>query len=66
MTTTRFQQLISQNQAALSTRRKTVNALMLSLTGLLTLLALIPLFWILGFLLPSTDPFPGSALPSKI
>jgi phosphate transport system permease protein len=46
---TRFQQLIAKNQAALSTRRKTVNVVMLSLTGLLTLLALIPLFWILGY-----------------
>jgi phosphate transport system permease protein len=46
---TRFQQLISKNQARLSTRRKVVNAGMLSLTGLLTLLALIPLFWIIGY-----------------
>jgi phosphate transport system permease protein len=46
---TRFQQLISKNQAMLSTRRKVVNAGMLSLTGILTLLALIPLFWIIGY-----------------
>jgi phosphate transport system permease protein len=46
---TRFQQLIAKNQAALSTRRKTVNVVMLSLTGLLTLLALAPLFWIIGY-----------------
>jgi phosphate transport system permease protein len=46
---TRFQQLIAKNQAALSTRRKVVNAGMLSLTGLLTLLALVPLFWTIGY-----------------
>jgi phosphate transport system permease protein len=51
MTTTRFQQLISQNQAVRSTRRKIVNGLMLALTGILTVLALIPLFWIIGYVL---------------
>ena len=51
MTTTvsRFQQLIEKNQAAVSSRRKVINAIMLSITGLMTLLALIPLFWIVGY-----------------
>jgi len=49
MTTTQFQELIAKNQARLSTRRKFTNAFMLSVTGLLTLLALIPLFWIIGY-----------------
>ncbi|MHB8779128.1 MAG: phosphate ABC transporter permease PstA [Anaerolineales bacterium] len=47
--TTQFQELISKNQARLSTRRKFTNAFMLSVTGFLTLLALIPLFWIIGY-----------------
>ena len=47
--TSRFQQLIERNQAAVSSRRKVVNTIMLSLTGLMTLLALVPLFWIVGY-----------------
>ena len=31
------------------TRRKTVNVVMLGVTGLLTLIALLPLFWIIGY-----------------
>ncbi len=47
----RYQRLISANQAALSRRRKVLNVLMLTVCGLLTLLALIPLFWIIGYVL---------------
>jgi phosphate transport system permease protein len=47
--TTQFQELIAKNQVRLSARRKFTNALMLSVTGLLTILALIPLFWIIGY-----------------
>jgi len=43
-TNTRFQQLIEKNKDARSLRRKLVNSLMLTITGLMTLLALIPLF----------------------
>jgi phosphate transport system permease protein len=50
-TSTRFQQLIEKNQATLSTRRKAINVIMLAVTGLMTLLALIPLFWIVGYVL---------------
>lgn len=50
-TSTRFQQLIEKNQAAVSSRRKTVNAIMLAITGLMTILALIPLFWIIGYVI---------------
>jgi len=48
---TRFQQLIEKNQAKLSARRKMTNAVMLALTGLMTLLALVPLFWIVGYVI---------------
>ncbi|HTP00766.1 MAG TPA: phosphate ABC transporter permease PstA [Anaerolineales bacterium] len=47
----RFQQLMAQNQAARIARRKALNGVMLTLTGLLTVLALIPLFWIVGYVL---------------
>ncbi len=50
-TTRRFQQLLAEKQAALTPRRKIVNAVMLSLTGLMTLLALVPLFWIVGYVI---------------
>src|SRR5262245_39369940 len=50
-TATRFQQLIERNQAAVSSRRKVVNGIMLSVTGLMTLLALVPLFWIVGYVI---------------
>jgi phosphate transport system permease protein len=46
-----FRQRIASNQAVLSTRRKSVNAVMLSLTGLATVVALIPLFWIIGYVI---------------
>jgi len=48
-TLTRFQQMIEKNQSAISTRRKITNTVMLSLTGLMTVLALVPLFWIIGY-----------------
>ena len=48
-TATRFQQLIEKNQAVHSSRRKVTNTVMLIITGLMTLLALIPLFWIIGY-----------------
>lgn len=48
-TSTHFQQLIEKNQANVSARRKIVNAIMLTVTGLMTLLALVPLFWIIGY-----------------
>jgi phosphate transport system permease protein len=48
-TVSRFQQLIEKNQARVSSRRKVVNVVMLAITGLMTILALIPLFWIVGY-----------------
>jgi len=48
---THFQILIEKNQAKLSARRKVTNAAMLALTGLMTLLALVPLFWIVGYVI---------------
>lgn len=45
----RFQQLIEKNQAARSSHRKVMNTIMLGLTGLMTVIALIPLFWIVGY-----------------
>ena len=56
MTVTRFQELIAKNQVAHSRRRRIMNAVMLSVTGLLTLLALIPLFWIIGYVIYRGGP----------
>ncbi len=47
----RFQELIAKNQTARAVRRKAVNVFMLALTGALTIMALIPLFWIIGYVL---------------
>jgi phosphate transport system permease protein len=44
-----FSDLMSRNQVSRARQRKTANILMLGLTGFLTLLALIPLFWIIGY-----------------
>jgi phosphate transport system permease protein len=46
-----FSELIERNRASRSRQRKAANAVMLSLTGLLTLVALIPLFWIIGYVI---------------
>jgi len=51
ITTSRFQQLIEKNQAVVSSRRKVTNLIMLSITGLMTILALVPLFWIVGYVI---------------
>jgi phosphate transport system permease protein len=48
---TRFQEMMLKGYAARSRRRKMVNTAMLSLTGLLTILALVPLFWIIGYVI---------------
>ena len=48
---TTFQQLIARNQSTMGTRRKMVNAVMLTITGLLTLLVLFLLFWIVGYVI---------------
>jgi phosphate transport system permease protein len=44
-----FSLLLAQGHKRRRSGRKITNALMLSLTGLLTLLALVPLFWIIGY-----------------
>jgi phosphate transport system permease protein len=46
-----FSELMARNRAKHARRRKIVNAGMLSLTGLLTALALVPLFWIIGYVI---------------
>jgi phosphate transport system permease protein len=46
---TRFQELIAKNEASQARRRRLTNTVMLSFTGFLTLLALVPLFWIIGY-----------------
>jgi phosphate transport system permease protein len=46
-----FTELIGRNRLGRSRQRKTTNALMLSLTALLTALALVPLFWIIGYVI---------------
>ncbi len=50
-TTSRFQELIQKNQTSMTARRKAGNAIMLGVTGFMTILALIPLFWIIGYVL---------------
>ncbi|MGD0752744.1 MAG: phosphate ABC transporter permease PstA [Anaerolineales bacterium] len=44
-----FAELIDRNRVARGRQRKAANIIMLSLTGLLTALALVPLFWIIGY-----------------
>ena len=44
---TTFNELMIRNQAGRARQRKAANAAMLTLTGLLTVLALVPLFWII-------------------
>ena len=44
-----FAELIERNRVSHGRQRKVTNTLMLSLTGLLTALALVPLFWIIGY-----------------
>jgi phosphate transport system permease protein len=44
-----FSNLVNHNRATHIRRRKIVNAFMLTITGLMTILALIPLFWIIGY-----------------
>jgi len=51
-----FSALIKAGYERRSRRRKAVNGLMLSLTGLATLLALIPLFWIIGYVIYKGAP----------
>jgi phosphate transport system permease protein len=46
---TRYQEMILQGHAVRSQHRKLANVIMLVLTGLLTILALVPLFWIIGY-----------------
>ena len=44
-----YRRLIPQDQHRRSLRRKTVNSVMIGLAGAMTLLALVPLFWIIGY-----------------
>jgi phosphate transport system permease protein len=46
-----FSELMNRNRAARSRQRKAANAAMLSLTGFVTILALVPLFWIIGYVI---------------
>ena len=48
---TSFREVIARQHVLLSPRRKVTNVLMLSMTGLFTLLALVPLFWIIGYVI---------------
>lgn len=44
-------ELMERRRALFIRRRKTTNAVMLALTGVLTALALVPLFWIIGYVI---------------
>jgi phosphate transport system permease protein len=46
-----FAELMQRNRAGRMRARKATNAAMLSLTGLLTAAALVPLFWIIGYVI---------------
>jgi phosphate transport system permease protein len=46
-----FSELMNHKRVSRGRQRKAANAVMLSLTGFVTLLALIPLFWIIGYVL---------------
>jgi len=46
-----FSELMNRNRVSRARQRKTANAVMLILTGLVTVLALIPLFWIIGYVI---------------
>ena len=46
-----FTDLVNRNHVRRSRQRKTANLVMLSMTGLLTALALVPLFWIIGYVI---------------
>jgi phosphate transport system permease protein len=51
-----FSEIIARGYQARLRGRKTANVVMLSLTGLATLLALVPLFWIIGYVLYKGGP----------
>jgi phosphate transport system permease protein len=44
-----FSELMDRNRQSRARQRKAANTVMLALTGLLTALALVPLFWIIGY-----------------
>jgi phosphate transport system permease protein len=44
-----FSELMNRKRVVRARQRKAANAVMLGLTGFLTLLALVPLFWIVGY-----------------
>jgi len=46
-----FSLILLKNRASRARQRKLTNAIMLGLTGFLTLLALVPLFWIIGYVI---------------
>jgi len=46
-----FSELMNHNRVSRARQRKAANAVMLTLTGLVTVLALIPLFWIIGYVI---------------
>ena len=46
-----FSVMMNRNRVIRARQRKAVNLLMLSLTGFVTILALIPLFWVIGYVI---------------
>jgi len=46
-----FAELMNRNRVTRARQRKAANAAMLSLTGFVTALALVPLFWIIGYVI---------------
>src|SRR5258706_4514856 len=62
--------MIAKQHVLLSSRRKIMNFIMLSLTGLVTVLALVPLFWIIGYVIyrggSSLNPAVFTELPRPL
>jgi phosphate transport system permease protein len=46
-----FSELYKKNKVSRIRTRKTINSIMLSLTGFVTILALIPIFWVIGYVI---------------
>ena len=55
-TNTSFRELMGKQNKLRTPRRKITNVIMLSLTGIVTLLALVPLFWIVGYVIYRGGP----------
>src|SRR5258706_14692018 len=63
---TSYREMIAKQHVLLSSRRKIMNFIMLSLTGLVTVLALVPLFWIIGYVIYRGGSYLNPALFTEL